>query len=79
MANHTHDKQIGLPLRGPPSLLVTRMITDPIGLHSVLLPLQISARVLKEILLNRAEKILIKTMNSKCNCSAEKACAVRFF
>ena len=32
-------KQIGLPLRGRPILLITRMITDRIGLHSVLLPL----------------------------------------
>ena len=31
-------KQIGLPLRGRPILLITRMITDRIGLHSVLLP-----------------------------------------
>ena len=35
-------KQIGLPLRGRPILLITRMITDRIGLHSVLLPLLIS-------------------------------------
>ena len=34
-------KQIGLPLRGRPILLITRMITDRIGLHSVLLPLHI--------------------------------------
>ena len=34
-------KQIGLPPRGRPILLITRMITDRIGLHSVLLPLQI--------------------------------------
>ena len=34
-------KQIGLPLRGRPILLITRMITDQIGLHSVLLPLLI--------------------------------------
>ena len=32
-------KQIGLPLRGRPILLITHMITDRIGLHSVLLPL----------------------------------------
>ena len=32
-------KQIGLPLRSRPILLITRMITDRIGLHSVLLPL----------------------------------------
>ena len=36
-------KQIGLPLRGRPILLITRMITDRIGLHSVLLPLHIEA------------------------------------
>ena len=34
-------KQIGLPLRGRPIPLITRMITDRIGLHSVLLPLLI--------------------------------------
>ena len=34
-------KQIGLPLRGRP-ILLTRMTTDRIGLHSVLLPSQIS-------------------------------------
>ena len=34
-------KQIGLPLPGRPILLITRMITDRIGLHSVLLPLLI--------------------------------------
>ena len=32
-------KQIGLPLRGHPILLITRKITDRIGLHSVQLPL----------------------------------------
>ena len=34
-------KQIGLPLRGRPILLIAGMITDRIELHSVLLPLQI--------------------------------------
>ena len=34
-------KPIGLPLRGRPILLITRVITDRIGLHSVLLPLLI--------------------------------------
>ena len=34
-------KQIELPLRGRPILLIIRMITDRIGLHSVLLPLLI--------------------------------------
>ena len=32
-------KQIRLPLRGRPILLITHMMTDLIGLHSVLLPL----------------------------------------
>ena len=35
-------KQIGLTLRSRPILLIIRMITDRIGLHSVLLPLPIS-------------------------------------
>ena len=39
VCNHASDSQIGLPLRGRPILLNTRMITDRIGLHSVLLPL----------------------------------------
>ena len=34
-------KQNGLPLRGRPILLITRMIRDRIGLHSVVLPLLI--------------------------------------
>ena len=34
-------KKIGLLLRGRLILLITRMITDRIGLHSVLLPLLI--------------------------------------
>ena len=41
VSNHTRDKQIGLPLRGRPVLLITRMITDRIGLHSILLSLLI--------------------------------------
>ena len=39
VCNHTREKQIGLPLLGRPILFITRMITDRIGLHSVLLPL----------------------------------------
>ena len=38
-------KQIGLPLHGRPILLITRMITDRIGLHSVLLPLLIISQI----------------------------------
>ena len=39
VCNHTRDKQIGLPLHGRPIFVIIRMITDRIGLHSVLLPL----------------------------------------
>ena len=39
VCNHTRDSQIGLPLRGRLILLITRMITDRIGLHSALLQL----------------------------------------
>ena len=42
-------KRIGLPLRGRPILLITPMITDPIGLHSVLLPLLIKSRSVLEL------------------------------
>ena len=42
-------KQIGLPLRGRPILLISRMITDRIGLHSVLLPLLIKSRSVLEL------------------------------
>ena len=42
VCNHTRNLQIGLPLRGRPILLITRMITDRTGLHSVLLPLLIA-------------------------------------
>ena len=36
VGNHTRDQQIE---RGRPILLITRLITDRIGLHSVLLPI----------------------------------------
>ena len=42
-------KQIGLPLHGRPILLITRMITDGIGLHLVLLPLLIALDVVLKI------------------------------
>ena len=38
-------KQIGFLLRGLPILIITCMITDRIGLHSVLLPLLIFMNV----------------------------------
>ena len=37
ICNHTCDPQIRLLRRCHPILLITREITDPIGLHSVLL------------------------------------------
>ena len=40
--NHTSNWQIGLPLRSHPILLITRLITDQIGLHLLLLPLHIA-------------------------------------
>ena len=42
VCNHTRDKQLGLPLR---DFAITRMTTDRIGLHSVLLPLLIGSVV----------------------------------
>ena len=43
-------KQIRLLLRGRPILLITRMITDQVGLHSVLLPLLIEYEGLNKIM-----------------------------
>ena len=37
----SHLKQTRLPPRGRPIFLITRIITDRIGLHSVLFPLQL--------------------------------------
>ena len=39
VCDHICDKEIGLLLRGRPILSIIRMMTDQIGLHSVLLPL----------------------------------------
>ena len=47
-------EQIGLPLRGRPILLITRMITDRIGLHSVLLPSLMSIWVM--LILKKSEQ-----------------------
>ena len=44
-------KQIGLPLRGRPILSITRMITNRIGPHSVLLPLLITFTFIAPFLL----------------------------
>ena len=51
-------KQIGLPLRVRPILLITRLITDRIGLHSVLLPLLIAlipSRSIRQLMANFSE------------------------
>ena len=53
-------KQIGLPLRGRPILLITRMITDRIGLHSVRLPLLI---IIIIALVSSDKKHFVKVMN----------------
>ena len=50
VCNHTRDWQIRLPLGGRPILLITRMITDRIGLYLVPLPL-FTAWVGKRVLL----------------------------
>ena len=42
VSNHTSNWQIGLPLRSHPILLITRLITDRIGLHLLLLPFHIA-------------------------------------
>ena len=49
-------KQFGFPLRGRLILLITRVITDQIGLHSVLLPLLISIH-LTAIFLNTSKTV----------------------
>ena len=63
-------KQIGLPLRGRPILLITRMSTDRIGRHEVLLPINHNFNKICDIIgyfLNQ------NTRNSKfCFASSEK-------
>ena len=56
-------KQIGLPLRGRPILLITRMITDQIGLHSVLLPLQITLFFIQNYFCSRSRHSCSKSHN----------------
>ena len=51
VCNHTRDSQIRLQLRGLPILLITRMITERIGLHSVLLPLFIISIIIVIIII----------------------------
>ena len=49
--------QFGLPLRGRPILLITRMITDRIGLHLVLLPLLILLLLYRYTMIKSARHI----------------------
>ena len=59
---------MGLPLRGRPILLITRMITDGIGLHSVLLPLYIIITYLPQyspIALRHTDFCLVATARAK--------------
>ena len=60
VCNHTHDEQIGHPLRSHSILLITRMITDRIGLHSVLLPLLNGTEY--DIVLHNLEKVLKRSL-----------------
>ena len=48
VCNHTSDSQIRLLLRGRPILLITRMSTDRIGLHSPLLSLLIAMQLVNQ-------------------------------
>ena len=65
VSNHTRDKQIGLPLRGRPNLL----ITDRIGLHLVLLPLQTICQI--ALLAGVKYTLLSPLAFSKLHCSRE--------
>ena len=54
-------RQIGLPLRGRPILLITRLIIYRIGLHSVLLPLLIiNKETIGRLSIHKLIKIRIK-------------------
>ena len=50
-------KQIGLPLHSRPILLITCMITDRIGLHSVVLPLL--TRLITELIYGLVQYVLV--------------------
>ena len=52
-------KHIGLPLRVRPILLITSMITDRIGLHSVLLPLLVIISVIIIIIIIVVVQLLL--------------------
>ena len=58
-------KQIGLPLRGRTILLITRIITDQIGLHSVLLPLLIAFLLFQLLIHIKRKESLSKRIERK--------------
>ena len=58
-------KQIGLPLRGRPILLITRMITDRIGLHSVLLPLLINMAAVQKFEIKMSKFCIICSVRAE--------------
>ena len=78
-------KQIGLPLCGRPILLITRMITDRIGIHSVLLPLLIIIIIVVVIIITileggRGKSLQVTWLNDCCDTShTNLACSVPFF
>ena len=63
VCNRIRDWQIRPPLCGRPILLITRMIKDQIGLHSVLLPLFIISLAKRE-----------KHRNDKCKSTHTSYC-----
>ena len=56
---------IQLPLRGRPILLITRVITDRTGLHSVLLPLLIRSQVQERVPTSRGKQLNVKNEGSR--------------
>ena len=78
-------KQIGLPLCGRPILLITRMITDGTGIHSVLLPLLIIIIIVVVIIITileggRGKSLQVTWLNDCCDTShTNLACSVPFF
>ena len=79
-------KQIGLPLCSRPILLITRMITDRIGIHSVLLPLLIIIIIVVVIIIiiilegGRGKSLQVTWLNDCCDTShTNLACSVPFF
>ena len=80
-------KQIGLPLCSRPILLITRMITDRIGIHSVLLPLLIIIIIIIVVVIiitilegGRGKSLQVTWLNDCCDTlHTNLACSVPFF